>query len=157
MNSVLNRACRLGALSLMILVLSSVASAWVGGSISGTVKDSSGGVIPGATVTVTNTALGTEFKVVTDARGYYSFPNLAVGKYELNVDASGFKPQKKTGLVLDVDGAIEVTTSLEVRDVTTDVSVSATVDELQVAVETISTQLGDVVSSTQMTTIPPSW
>ena len=153
MNSVLNRACRLGALSLMILVLSSVASAWVGGSISGTVKDSSGGVIPGATVTVTNTALGTEFKVVTDARGYYSFPNLAVGKYELNVDASGFKPQKKTGLVLDVDGAIEVTTSLEVRDVTTDVSVSATVDELQVAVETISTQLGDVVSSTQMTTV----
>jgi hypothetical protein len=153
MSLALRSVSRLTLFLLVIIVLGSSAWAWVGGSISGTVKDSSGGVIPGAMITVTNTALGAEFKAISDSRGYYSFPNLAVGRYDLNVDAAGFKPQKKTGLVLDVDSAVEVTTSLEVLEVTTEVAVSANADELQVAVETISTQLGDVVTATQMTNV----
>lgn len=153
MSFLLRSVSRLICFLLAIIVFGSVAWAWVGGSISGTVKDSSGGVIPGAMITVTNTALGAEFKAISDSKGYYSFPNLAVGRYDLNVDAAGFKPQKKNGLVVNVDSAIEVTTSLEVLEVTTEVAVSATADELQVAVETISTQLGDVVTATQMTTV----
>ena len=137
----------------LISCMAVVSSAFVGGSISGTIKDNSGGVIPGAMVTVTNTALGTEFKAVSDSRGTYSFPNLAVGKYDISVEAAGFKPQKKSGLVVDVDSALDVATKLEVREVTSEVSVSAAVEDLQVEVETISTQLGDVVSATQMTTV----
>src|SRR5712692_10490401 len=77
-------------------ILLAAVAAWaaVGGSISGTVKDSTGGVIPGAMVTVTNVALRTEFKTMTDGRGYFSFPNLAVGRYDLTIEMGGFKPQK---------------------------------------------------------------
>src|SRR5262245_42084605 len=84
----------------------------VGGSISGTVKDPTGAIIPGATVTGKNTAHGTELKAFTDSQGFYTFPNLAVGKYDLTVDANGFKAQKKSGLAIDVDTALEVTATL---------------------------------------------
>src|SRR5690348_9303952 len=55
------------------------------GSISGTVKDPSGAVIPGARVIVTNTAMGIQNKATTDDRGDYTFPSLPVGHYELQV------------------------------------------------------------------------
>ena len=52
------------------------AHAQVGGSISGTVKDPSGALVPGVSVTATNTVLGTEFNAVTDGQGRYSFQKL---------------------------------------------------------------------------------
>ena len=58
-------------------------TAQAGGSISGTVKDASGGVVPGADVTVTNVTLATQVRIVTDAQGRYSFPRLPVGRYDL--------------------------------------------------------------------------
>src|SRR6476659_3178733 len=69
----------------VILFLPIAAFSAVGGSISGTVKDSTGGVIPGAMVTITNASIRTEFKTVTDARGFFSFPNLAVGTWDLSL------------------------------------------------------------------------
>src|SRR4029078_13354158 len=72
----------------LTLILSLAVGAWaaVGGSMSGTVKDQTGDVIPRAMVTVTNTALGTEFKTTSDARGFFSFPSLPVGRYDLVID-----------------------------------------------------------------------
>src|SRR5262245_35704953 len=81
-----------------IILIATAAFAAVGGSISGTVKDTTGGVIPGATLTLTNTALGTQFKTTADTQGLYSFPSLPVGRYELTIDAAGFTSQKKQGL-----------------------------------------------------------
>src|SRR4030095_2414329 len=73
--------------SLVAILLFAVGTlAAVGGSITGTIKDSTRGVIPGAMIKVTNTAVRTEFKTMTDARGYFSFPNLAVGTYDLLID-----------------------------------------------------------------------
>src|SRR5437764_12591556 len=79
------------------LILGSVTfvSAQVGGTLSGIVKDPSGGVIPGVNVTATNTVLGTMFTTVTDARGLYSFPKLTVGRYDVTLQIDGFKPQKR--------------------------------------------------------------
>ena len=71
-------------------------AAQVSGSISGTVKDVSGGVVPGVTVTATNVALGTQFTATTDAQGFYSLPKLPVGRYDLLIQIDGFKPQKRT-------------------------------------------------------------
>src|SRR5215471_12486648 len=102
----------------IILFLATPAFGAVGGSISGTVKDATGGVIPGAMVTVTNVSLRTEYRTMTDGRGYFSFPNLAVGRYDLNIEMGGFKPQKKNGLVIDIDTALEVNTSVEVSEIT---------------------------------------
>src|SRR5580658_7772054 len=62
-------------------------SAWgsVGGSISGTVTDPSGAVVPKATVTATNTDTGIKQSVASDEKGFYSFPSLPVGHYDLEV------------------------------------------------------------------------
>ena len=68
-------------LSLTIMMLAATVCWAVGGSISGTVKDSSGGAIPGAMLTLRNTSLGTQFKTTADSQGLYSFPNLPVGRY----------------------------------------------------------------------------
>src|SRR5260370_19987226 len=121
--------------------------AQVAGSISGTVKDTSGGVIPGVTVTATNTALGTVFTAMTDGQGFYSLPKLPVGRYELLIRQEGFRPQKRTNLVVDADAALRINATLEVGEQSETVTVSA--DQLHV--ETVSTQLGEVVSATTLT------
>src|SRR6185295_18757987 len=128
---------------------SGAAVAQVGGSLSGTIKDSTGGVIPGATVSLMNTALGTALNSVTDAQGHYSFPNLPVGRYDLTVTLDGFKPQKRTGLAVDADSRLQIDATLEVGDQTETV----TVVENAIRVETASTQLGEVVPATQMTAL----
>ena len=68
---------------MLLLAISSWAG--VGGSISGTVKDASGGVVPKATVTATNTDTGIKQTAATDDKGFYSFPSLPVGHYDLEV------------------------------------------------------------------------
>ena len=97
------------------LVLSSptLAFAQAGGSIAGTVKDQSGGVIPGATVTLTNRALGTLFTATTDGQGLYAFPNVPVGRYDLAVNLEGFKPLLRLGLAVDINSRRQADATLE--------------------------------------------
>lgn len=74
-----------------------------GGSISGTVKDPSGAVIPGASLSLVNMALGSEFHATSDSRGFCSFPTLPVGRYDLRIEARGFETQRRTNLTVDTD------------------------------------------------------
>src|SRR3954471_979610 len=99
-------------LSLFVIFTAALAYAQVGGSISGTVKDPSGAVVPGVSVTVTNTVLGTDFNTVTDGQGLYSFPKLPVARYDLTTVIDGFKPQKRTGIQVDADSAIQINVAL---------------------------------------------
>src|SRR5215510_12315869 len=144
-----------GSVLLIVLLCCIVTTAFgaVGGSISGTIKDSSGGVVPGAMLTLTNTALGTQFKSVTDGQGLYTFPSLPVGRYELTIDATGFKSQKKTGLAIDADSALQVNITLEVGGVSSEGSVTASEELQEVHVESVATQLGEVVSDIKMTNL----
>ena len=80
---------------LLTLGLAATSFAQAGGSLTGTVKDPSGGVIPGVTVTLMNTALGNQLTAVTDGQGVYSFPNVPVGRYDLSIALDGFKPQRR--------------------------------------------------------------
>jgi hypothetical protein len=59
--------------------------AGVGGTVSGTIKDVSGAVIGSAVVTITNTGTGIKQVVTSDAKGFYSFPSLPIGHYNLEV------------------------------------------------------------------------
>ena len=126
-----------------------VALAQVAGSIAGTVTDVSGGVMPGVGVTATNLALGTQTATTTDAHGLYTFPKLPVGRYALLMQIDGFKPHRRTGLTVDADGAIQVNATLEVGGQNETVTVTAN----QVRIDTVSTQLGEVVSASTMTTL----
>src|SRR5262245_65649678 len=103
-----------GSVLLIVLLCCVATTAFgaVGGSISGTIKDSSGGVVPGAMLTLTNTALGTQFKSITDGQGLYTFPTFPVGRYELTIDATGLKSQKKTGMAIDAARPLQVNTTV---------------------------------------------
>src|SRR5271156_924530 len=83
----------------------SAALAWasVGGSISGTVKDPAGRVLPNAQVTVRETSTGMSHQSHTDSKGVYVFPLLPVGHYELNIQAPGFTGYQRTDIVLDTN------------------------------------------------------
>src|SRR5690348_13525105 len=81
---------------------SSLAIAQTGGTISGSTRDGSGALIPGASVTIKNVDNGLTRELVTDEQGRYSAPNLPVGSYEVQVSLSGFQTEVRKGIELSV-------------------------------------------------------
>jgi hypothetical protein len=122
-----------------------------GGSISGTLLDPSGAAISGATLKLVNMGLQTNYQAISDKQGFYSFPNLPVGHYELTISADGFTTQRKTNLTVDTDSALRVDATLAVGGRSDSVTVTSDPGE---QVETSTTHLGEVVSSAQMTSLP---
>ena len=121
-----------------------------GGSLLGTITDPNGRAVPGARVTATETSTAVKQTVTTDARGFYSFQSLPVGRYDVDADASGFKPVRRTGVVIDVDSKVVVDAALAIGERTDEVTVS----ESEVHVETADTQKGEVITGKQMTAVP---
>src|ERR1700730_14073137 len=76
------------------------------GTISGVVKDSTGGVIPGVQVTASNTQTGLRQTFETNDSGFSRFLNLPIGTYEVNVRRAGFRDFRQTGLVIDANSAL---------------------------------------------------
>src|SRR5207247_7841341 len=85
----------------------------VTGSIQGTVVDSSGGVLPGVTVTITNTATGAMRTSITDSTGAFRAELLPVGPYEVGTQLQGFAPQNRSNIDLWV--GVTLTLRVEVR------------------------------------------
>jgi hypothetical protein len=115
-----------GILSLALLLLPcGQAFAGVTASISGTVKDSSGATVVGATVTATNVETGVTITQPTNGEGFYSFQSLPLGKYDVDVQHRGFKSYRQSGLTLDVNSALVVDVTLQVGQATEKVEVSS--------------------------------
>ena len=140
--------CGLLAFALFACTLALLAD--VTARISGTVTDPTSAVIIGATVTAINTETGAKETTTTDTQGFYAFPALAVGYYTVEVNQKGFKEFRETGLVLDVNTALRVDIKLELGTATEQV----TINSAAVQVETTSTQMGEVITGTKMTTVP---
>jgi hypothetical protein len=136
------------------LVFATICWTSAGGRISGTVKDPSGAVVPNAALTLANTALKTEYKATSDTHGFYSFPTLPVGHYDLIIQASGFKTQKKTNLAVDTDAALKVDVALELGAQSETVTVAADAATSEAQVDTVATHLGELVTGEQMTALP---
>jgi hypothetical protein len=134
------------------MIAVSAVSLWAvaNGSISGTITDPSGAVIPGATITLTNTALKSELAATSDAQGFYSFPIVPVGLYEMCVEATGFRTEKKTGVTVDTDIALKLDMILQLGEQSETVLVQAATTQI----DTATTQLGEVVIGSQMTALP---
>ncbi len=124
------------------------------GSLSGNLSDPSGATIPHASVTVVNSALKAEFKASSDARGFYSFPALPVGHYDLTVEAAGFQTYQRMDVAVDADSALRMDTTLQVKRRADEVTVSAAAAAIDTVVETAATHLGEVVQSAQIEAIP---
>jgi Carboxypeptidase regulatory-like domain len=142
------------ALILLLFLTVGTLTAFVSGSLSGTLKDQTGGVVPKAELTLTNTALKTEFKATADDQGFYSFQSVAVGQYELTIDAPGFQKQKKTGITIDSDASVRVDVVLSVAQQSQEVTVSEAGAAVSTQVETTATHLGEVVAAAQIEAIP---
>jgi hypothetical protein len=140
----------LSALFLALFSLSLNSWAGIGGSILGTVKDTSSAVVPNAIINATNIHTGVQNQATTNGQGFYSFTNLPVGFYNIAIQQKGFKSYQRTGVTVDADSALTVDAVLAVGE-RSDV---VTVAENQLLVETTSTQGGEVITSAQMTAVP---
>ena len=122
----------------------------VSGTILGFVKDSSGAVVPGATVTVVNTGTGFTRTVVTDANGEYTAPLIPTGTYTVSAELTGFKKVTKTNVLLGVDQKVRIDLAMELGAVSEVVEIQAETPLLQTA----SSELGTTVVEEQIKTLP---
>src|SRR4051794_25727139 len=117
--------------SLTMLVFAGFAAAQSErGTISGTVRDTSGAVIPQVQVTVTNTATNQPVQVQTNDSGDFSVVDLRVGSYTVRADKSGFRPAELTGLTVDAASSVRADFSLQVGQSQQVVEVQAAVVQL---------------------------
>ena len=118
--------------------------------ISGTVRDSSGSVIPQAQITAMQTATGLVRNVISGADGSYVLPSLPVGPYRVDVKKEGFRPYTQSGIVLQVDTNPAIDIVLQVGDLSQQVEVQADA----AMVETSSTGVGQVVDQQRVVDLP---
>jgi hypothetical protein len=122
----------------------------VGATLSGTVTDQSGAVIPNTQISITNVATGVTRTVATDAAGFYTAPNLLPGTYELTATASGFSTEVQTGIMLTVGAQQVLNFILQVGRITEKVQVASEAPTVQLATSSISA----VVNSTTVRELP---
>ena len=102
-----------------VLLLATFASAQeTTGTITGTVRDPSGAVVPGASVTVHNARTGVERRIAANSEGNYIATALPVGTYEVIVERQGFKKVTAEGIQLNVNDRLAVDVTLEVGSLT---------------------------------------
>src|SRR5579862_1211017 len=120
------KVCRSGfILALAVAAVSTLLSAQTyQGRILGSVSDSSGAIISGAKVTITNTATGISRSLTTNGAGDYSAPNLEPGPYSVTAEAPSFKRTQRTGLQLEVAKDIRVDIKLDPGAINETVTVS---------------------------------
>jgi hypothetical protein len=117
-----------------VVLIASAARAEVGGKITGAVKDQTGSVIPRVNVVISNTQTGVKLTSTTDQDGVFTFPVLSVGQYQIDVTSDAFKPYRKTGLVIDINSALVLDVTLQVKE--QEQSATVTEDAAQVEIST---------------------
>jgi hypothetical protein len=120
------------------------------GAISGTVTDTTGAAVPGATVTITNTATNKVYTVTTDSQGGYTVPELPESTYTVDVKAPNFKESVTKNVVVHVATTTNVNAQLELGSV----SESVTVQANAIQVQTDSASLGEIVDGQQVRELP---
>src|SRR6202521_2830585 len=121
-----------------------------GATLSGTVTDQSGGVVPQAAVSIKNVATGIERANASNAAGFYSVPNLLPGTYEVRASAKGFSTELQTGINLTVGEQQVLNFALPVGQMTQTVEVSTEAPTVELASSSISA----TVNSTTVRELP---
>lgn len=141
------------ALLLVILVIGlhpNLAAQDFRGAISGTVKDESGGALPGVTVTVKNTDTNVATRVVTNERGAFQARYLISGMYSVEASLDGFRPMIKPGIQVRVGDNLTVDLVLAVGGASESITVSASTPWL----DTTSTTIAQVIDRQQIKELP---
>ncbi len=123
------------------------------GSLTGTVTDPTGGLIPGAKVAVINTATQARYETVSSSSGQYTVPNLPPGPYQIVFEAPGMKQLVRSGIDLSATEVLRVDVSLEVGAMAERVEVSAEAPRLQ----TDRPEVGTSLSNRELIDLPLSF
>src|SRR5882672_4047636 len=135
---------------LLVLCTSAVFAQTGTSNITGTVRDTAGAVVPGATVTAKNDATGVTSTQTSNDSGLYAFTALPVGNYTVTVEKQGFKTLQKTHNALQVGEPLTVDAALEVGSVSETVTVTGGTEQLQTANAT----MGNVVEQKAIEALP---
>jgi len=120
------------------------------GSIVGTVTDSSGLSVPGATVRITQTETNQSRETTTNETGTYTFPNVAAGTYRVNVALPGFQPFDASGIAVRLNTAVRVDAKLAVGALQEAITVTGNAVLLQTETAAVQTQ----TTSQQLENLP---
>lgn len=120
------------------------------GSFTGTVKDPTGAVIPGASVEVVNEGTGTTRQVITSSAGVFNVPNLDLGAYKVRVSAKGFSAYERTGLHLTANQIVDLPVELTLGTTTGIVEVH----EASPIIATETTDISGAVGHDAMEALP---
>ena len=131
--------------STIVAILGLALSAWGQGSyraqLRGMVSDATGAAVPNATVTIQNVGTNISSSVHTDDKGAYHFTDLRPSTYVVKVEASGFGPAEKTGVVLEVDQEASINFSMSIASLSTTIIVSTTQPLLDTDNATLGTDI----------------
>lgn len=143
---------RVGLLMLVagLLLAPGRAFAQTSASMTGVVQDPSGALLPGASVTATETQTGVVHTTTTNSDGRYTFPNLAPGTYSIKATASGFQTLVHSNIVLQVQQAGQSDFKLQPGGQTQTVVVNSSAQ----ALDTQDTTVGQVIENKRITTLP---
>ena len=122
------------------------------GAIAGTVLDSSGAAVPGASVTLKGADTGSIYKTVSSSTGGFRVNDLAIGRYDVTVEATGFKASVQKGVEIQISTVASLNVTLQPGNVTESVTVSADAPTIQ----TDSSDVGTVVGDKQIHDLPLS-
>jgi len=137
--------------SLILSLFSSAARAqFENGSLVGTIRDTSGAIVAGASVTVTNTATGIESKVVSDSNGNWEVPSLRVGTYHVTASMTGFTTAVADNISLSVGTRQRIDLTLQIGQAQETVEVN----NVQLQLETESSQRGQIITQYQSEALP---
>ena len=148
-----NLISRLAILVAGVLVLFAASATYAQearGTITGKVHDANQAAVPGASVKITNTAMGVTQSLTTNEAGIFQAPYLIPGTYQITTEVSGFKKYIRDGLTLRVNDTLEIDITLEVGSVGESVTVSADAPLL----DTASSSLGQVVDARRIAELP---
>jgi hypothetical protein len=140
-------------LALMLLLPAVAIAQAVKGTLLGTVTDSTGAAVPGATVTVTEVQTGISRTVTTNASGNYVFSNLKDGVYRVEAELSGFRKTARENVRVDVNTTVRVDLALQVGSLAEAVTVVQEAPPLQ----TDRADTGRIIESKQITEMPLSF
>ena len=136
---------------LPLLLLSTQAFGQSSSTISGSVMDTSQAVLPGATVTATNTQTGITSKTVANNAGVYNFPSLQPGVYQVVVEMNGFQKATKTDVKLGMASQVRLNFELVVAGVATEVEVTTSAENLMLEA---GSSTGTVLQEDLVTELP---
>jgi len=140
----------LGIVILYLLMVASAAAQSDRGTIAGSVLDSSGAAVGGASITITGADTGNTYKTVSTPEGVYRVADIQTGRYNVTIQAPGFKVSQQQGVLIQISTTTALNVTLELGNVQEEITVQADAPTLQ----TESSDIGTVVGTKQIEDLP---